>query len=38
MSLRMTSPPLPDWLNHWHDGCDALSQTLRAEEEYRGLR
>lgn len=38
MNLRMASPPLPDWLTHWHEGCDALSQLLRAEEQMNGQR
>ena len=27
------SPPLPDWISHWHTGGDLLSSVLRTEEK-----
>jgi acyl-CoA thioesterase FadM len=32
------SPPLPDWVVQWNDGCESMSQMLRTEEQERGLR
>jgi acyl-CoA thioesterase FadM len=32
------SPPLPRWILQWNDGCESLSQLLRAEEQERGIR
>jgi acyl-CoA thioesterase FadM len=30
---NVTSPPLPAWITQWNDGCELLSQQLRAEEQ-----
>lgn len=38
LGVQMTSPALPDWIRHWHLGCEALSQVLRDEETARGQR
>ncbi len=33
MRLPAASPALPDWVTDWSRSCDALSQSLRAEEQ-----
>lgn len=38
LGLELSSPPLPAWITQWNDGCEALSQLLRAEESGQGLR
>jgi acyl-CoA thioesterase FadM len=34
-SVDATSPPLPQWAVRWNEGCELLSETLRAEERAR---
>ncbi len=33
LGLSPQSPPLPDWLQSWSDGCESLTATLRSEEQ-----
>jgi acyl-CoA thioesterase FadM len=38
LGLSIASPPLPEWVAQWNQGCESLSQILRDEERARGLR
>jgi acyl-CoA thioesterase FadM len=33
LNLDHPSPPLPAWINEWHQGCESLSKQLRIEEQ-----
>jgi len=35
VGARSDSPPLPQWVVEWNNGCESLSKTLRAEEAER---
>jgi len=32
LNLRQESPPLPDWVREWTQGCESLTAALRSEE------
>ncbi|MBC7982470.1 MAG: thioesterase family protein [Candidatus Obscuribacterales bacterium] len=33
LGVAIPSPPLPNWVAHWHQGCEAMSTLLRSEEQ-----
>ncbi|HKE94230.1 MAG TPA: thioesterase family protein [Povalibacter sp.] len=35
LGVDVTSPPLPRWIEEWHNGCESLSGVLREEEARR---